>query len=113
LADRLAAAAEILRRQLADHQALQAEHQALEVHLAEAERRHAEELAPAAERSTSQETAAAEAGTAEKAALERAARAEGQVDALQNQLADLTAILQPGAKGSVRGSRGSSGKDSD
>jgi hypothetical protein len=35
------------------------------------------------------------------------------VDALQNQLADLTAILQPGAKGSVRGSRGSSGKDSD
>jgi chromosome segregation ATPase len=113
LADRLAGEAEDLRRQLADHQALQAEHQSLKAHLAEVERRHAEELARAAERAASQETAAAEAGAAEKAALERAARAEGQVEALKNQLAELTAILQPGRKGPAKGSRGSSGKGSD
>ena len=111
LADRLAGEAEALRRQLADHQALRAEHQALKAHLAEVERRHAEELARATERTARQETAAAEAGAAEKAALERAARAEGQVEALRNQLVELTAILQPGEKGSVRGSRGSKGSD--
>ncbi len=111
LAERLAAEAEALRRQLADHQALQAEHQALKAHLAEVERRHAGELAQAAERAARQETAAADARAAEKTALERAARAEGQVEALKTQLAELTAILQPGAKGSARGSRGSKGSD--
>jgi chromosome segregation ATPase len=113
LADRLATEAEGLRRQLADHQALQAEHQTLKAHLAEVERRHAEELARAAEHTARQEAAAVEAGAAEKTALERAARAEGQVEALQNQLAELTAILQPGAKGSARGSRSGGGKGSD
>jgi chromosome segregation ATPase len=113
LADRLTGEAEALRRQLADHQALQAEHQALKAHLAEVERRHAEELARAAEHTARQETAAAEAGAAEKTALERAARAEGQVEALKNQLVEMTAILQPGAKGSVRGSRSGGGKGSD
>jgi chromosome segregation ATPase len=112
LADRLSGEAEDLRRQLADHQALQAEHQTLEAHLAEVEQRHAGELAQAAERTARQETAAADARAAEKAALERAARAEGQVEALKNQLAELTAILQPGAKRSARGSRGGSGKGS-
>ena len=113
LADRLSGEAEALRRQVADHQALQAEHQALDAHLAEVERRHADELARVTEHTTRQETAAAEAGAAEKTALERAARAEGQVEALKNQLAELTAILQPGAKGSARGSRRGSGKGSD
>jgi DNA repair exonuclease SbcCD ATPase subunit len=114
LADRLAAEAEDLRRQLADHQALQAEHQTLKAHLAEVERHHAGELAQAAERATRQETAAADARTAEKASLERAARAEGQVEALKNQLAELMAILQPGAQGSARGSSsGKAGKASD
>jgi chromosome segregation ATPase len=111
LADRLSG--EALRRQMADHQALQTEHQALKAHLAEVERRHAEELARAAERTARQETAVAEAGAAERAALQRAARAEGQVEALKNQLVELTAILQPGAKGPARGSRGGSGKGSD
>ena len=113
LADRLAAEAEALRQQLADRQALQAEHQALKAHLAEVERRHAEERARAAEHTARQETAAAEAGTAEKTALERAARAEGQMEALKTHLAELTAILQPGAKRPARGSRGGSGKGSD
>jgi chromosome segregation ATPase len=113
LADRLAGEAEALRRQLAEHQALQAEHQALKAHLAEVERRHTDELARAAERTARQETAATEAGAAEKIALERAARAEGQVEALQNQLAELTAILQPGAKGLAKGSRSGGGKGSD
>jgi hypothetical protein len=45
--------------------------------------------------------------------VERAARAEGQVEALKDQLAELTTILQPGAKGPAKGSRGSSGKGSD
>jgi DNA repair exonuclease SbcCD ATPase subunit len=112
LADRLAAEAEVLRRQVADHQALQAEHEVLKAHLAEVERRHAEELAQAAERTTRQETVAADALAAEKAALERAARAEGQVDALKNQLAEVTATLRPGAKGSPRGSQGVGGKGS-
>jgi chromosome segregation ATPase len=113
LADRLTGEAEDLRRQLADHQALQAEHHALKAHLAEVERRHAGDLARAAERIAYQETAAAEASAAEKTALERAARAEGQVEALKTQLAELTAILQPGVKGPVKGSRASSGKGSD
>jgi chromosome segregation ATPase len=103
LADRLEKEGEVLRRQLADHQALHAEHQALEAHVVEVERRHADELARAAERTARQDKATAEAGTAEKAALERAARAEGQVEALKNQLAGMTALLQPGAKGSAKG----------
>jgi hypothetical protein len=103
LADRLVKEAETLRRQLADHQALQAEHQALKANVAEVERRHAGELARAAERAARQDKEAAEAGAAEKTALERPARAEGQVEALKNQLAGLTALLQPGAKGSHRG----------
>ena len=76
LADGLVKEAEALRRQLADHQALQAEHQALKAHVAEVERRHIDELARGAERSARQDKAAAEAGAAEKTALERAARAD-------------------------------------
>jgi hypothetical protein len=113
LADRLVKEAETLRRQLADHQALQAEHQALKAHVAELERHHAAELARAAEHATRQDKAATAAGAAEKAALERAARAEGQVEALNNQLAGLTAFLQPGAKGSAKGSHRVSGKEGD
>jgi chromosome segregation protein len=113
LADRLVNEAEALRQQLAHHQTLQAEHQSLKAHLAEVERRHADELAGAAERTARQETTAAEAGAAEKTALERAARAEGQVEALKNQLAGLTALLQPGAKGSAKGSHRGGGKDGD
>jgi colicin import membrane protein len=113
LADRLVKEAETLRRQLADHQALQAEHQALAAQLAELERRRADELARAAERTARQDKAAAEAGAAEKAALERAARAEGQVEALKNQLAGLTALLQPGVKGSAKGSHPGGGQNGD
>jgi len=113
LADRLEKEAEALRRQLADHQALHAEHQALQAHVAEVERRHADEVARAAERTARQDKAVAEAGAAEKTALERAARAEGQVEALKNQLARLTALLQPDAKGSAKGSHRSGRKDSD
>jgi uncharacterized protein YydD (DUF2326 family) len=113
LADRLVKEGETLRRQLADHQALQAEHRALQADVAEVERRHADDLARAAERAARQDKAAAEAGAAEKTALERAARAEGQVEALKNQLAGLTALLQPDAKGSAKGSHRSGGKDSD
>jgi chromosome segregation ATPase len=103
LADRLVKEAETLRGELADHQALQAEHQALKANVAEVERRHAGELARAAERAARQDKEAAEAGAAEKTALERAARAEGQVEALKNQLAGLTALLQQGAKVAHRG----------
>lgn len=113
LADRLGKEAEVLRRQSADRQALQAKHQALKADVSEMERRHAEELARAAERSARQDKAAAEAGAAEKTALERAGRAEGQVEALKNQLAGLTALLQPGGKGSAKGSDRGGGKDSD
>jgi hypothetical protein len=113
LADRLVKEGETLRRQLADHQTLQAEHQALKAHVAEVERRHADELARAAERTARQDKAAAEAGAAEKTALERAARAEGQVEALKNQLAGLTTLLQPSAKGSAKGSYRGGGQNGD
>ena len=110
LADRLVKEAETLRRQLADHQALQAEHQALKANVAEMEQRHAGELAQAAERAARQDKDAVEAGAAEKRALERAARAEGQAEALKNQLAGLTALLQSGAKGPAKGSDRGGGK---
>lgn len=113
LADRLVKESETLRRHLADYPALQAEHQALKANMAEVERRHAGELARAAERADRQDRAAAEADAAEKAALERAARAEGQVEALKSQLAGLTALLQPDAKGSAKGSHRGGGKDGD
>jgi chromosome segregation ATPase len=113
LADRLGKEAEVLRRQLADHQVLQTEHRALKAHVAELERRHAAELARAAEHATRQDKAAAAAGAAEKTALERAARAEGQVEALKNQLAGLTALLQPNANRSAKGSHRGGGKNGD
>jgi hypothetical protein len=113
LADRLTEEAEALRRQLADHQSLQAEHQGLKAHAAEVERRHADELVRADERTARQDKAAAEAGAAEKTALERAARAEGQVEALKNQLVELTALLQPSAKDSAMGTHRGGTKDGD
>ena len=113
LADRLVNEADDLRRQLADHQALKGERLALSAQLAEAERRHADELAQAAERIARQEKAATGAVVAEKTALERAARAEGQMEAMKNQLVELTALLQPGRKGSEKASGRGGGKDGD
>jgi len=76
LADRLIEEAEDLRRQLASHQALQAEHQALKAHVVEAEGRHADELSLAREEAARREASLSDALGAEKAALDRAIRAD-------------------------------------
>jgi chromosome segregation ATPase len=103
LADRLSEEAEGLRARLAECQALLVKPEALKARLAEVERRSADELARSVERADRHEAAAAEARQAETAAIERAAHAEGQVKALKDQLAEMTAALQVGARGSRRG----------
>ena len=54
LADQLTEEIEEVRRQLGDHQALLAAHEALEMHLAEMERHHAEELTRSHDKSARQ-----------------------------------------------------------
>lgn len=63
--------------------------------IAELKRKSGDEIHRTQERANRKDTEAIEARKSERAALDRAARAEGQVEALTKQLADLTAALKP------------------
>ncbi len=84
-----------------NHLAGQAERDQLAGELVELKRKMATEVHRAMEKATAKDNEAIEARKNERAAIERAGRAEGQVQALKEQLAELTAALRP-----PRGGRG-------
>ncbi|MEX3614439.1 MAG: DNA-binding protein [Burkholderia gladioli] len=94
LADGLAEEAEGLRKQLADAQEAIAERDRLAQELHALKQHTAGEIHKAAEKAQRKDSEAIEARKGERAAIERAARAEGQVDALKDQLAKLTVALR-------------------
>jgi hypothetical protein len=93
LADSLAADLEQARQELAATVEIKAERDRLAVALHELDQSSVAALRNAEEKASSRDTVAKEALASERVALDRAARAEGQIEALQNQLAQLTAAL--------------------
>jgi chromosome segregation ATPase len=75
---------------------LRAAQERLTAELADVKRKSGEEINRTMEKANRKDTEAIEARKGEKAAIERAARAEGKVEALQGQLADMTAALKSG-----------------
>ncbi|WP_228734081.1 hypothetical protein [Xanthomonas euvesicatoria] len=92
--------AELLRQQVADGEAakverdqITAEHQAFKI-------RTAQEINRASEKAAAKDSEAIEARKSERIALEQAARLQGQVEALETQLAQLTAAIGSRVAGS-------------
>jgi len=90
LADALTEESEELKREIADLRPLRALVEKTVTELAEVRRKSDEEVQRAMETSSRKDREAVEAQKAEKAALERAARAEGKVEALKEQLTQMT-----------------------
>ncbi|TBW93065.1 DNA-binding protein [Xanthomonas citri] len=100
VADQLNEEAELLRQKVAEGDAakverdqITAEHQAFKT-------RTAEEINRASEKAAAKDSEAIEARKSERIALEQAARLQGQVDALETQLAQLTAAIGSRVTGS-------------
>ncbi|UXN02091.1 DNA-binding protein (plasmid) [Xanthomonas hortorum pv. pelargonii] len=100
VADQLNEEAELLRQQVADGEAakverdqITAEHQTFKI-------RTAQEINRASEKAAAKDSEAIEARKSERIALEQAARLQGQVEALETQLAQLTAAIGSRVAGS-------------
>lgn len=100
VADQLNEEAELLRQQVAEGDAakverdqITAEHQAFKI-------RTAQEINRASEKAAAKDSEAIEARKSERIALEQAARLQGQVEALETQLAQLTAAIGSRVTGS-------------
>jgi hypothetical protein len=101
LADTLTGDLEIAGKELATAAEVAAERDRLAASLQQLDRTSAADLRNAEEKAAQREATAKEAQASERTALERAARAEGQIEALQSQLAQVTAALasqKPGSK---------------
>lgn len=96
LADALTLENDQLKAELAELHELRAAHERLTAELADVKRKTGEEINRTMEKANRKDTEAIEARKGEKAAIERAARAEGKVEALQGQLAEMTAALKGG-----------------
>ncbi|MEL5850063.1 MAG: hypothetical protein U7M05_11980, partial [Candidatus Igneacidithiobacillus chanchocoensis] len=95
LADSLTEESDKLRAELDALRGVQAERDRLADDLAELKRKTADEVHRAMEKAIAKDNEAIEARKNERIALERAGRAEGQAQALKEQLAELTAALRP------------------
>jgi hypothetical protein len=101
LADTLTADLEIARKELATAPEVAAERDRLAASLQQLEQRSAADVRNAEENAAHRDAMLKEAMASERTALERAARAEGQIEVLQSQLAQVTAALasqKPGSK---------------
>jgi predicted regulator of Ras-like GTPase activity (Roadblock/LC7/MglB family) len=94
LVDRLTEEGDRFKQELGELRPFRAAHDKLAAQLADVQRQSAAEIGRAAEQAARLEAEAKAARQAEKEAIERAARAEGKVEALQMQLAELTATLR-------------------
>jgi len=97
LADALTEESEERKRELAELRPLRALVEKTAAELAEVRRTSDDEVQRAMEASDREHHEAVEAQKAEKAAIERAARAEGKVDALKEQLAEVTEKFKTGS----------------
>lgn len=101
LADALTADLETARKDLATAAEVAAERDQLATALQQLEQKSVADLRSAEEKAAHRDAMVKEALASERTALERAARAEGQIEALQTQLAQVTAALasqKPGSK---------------
>ncbi|HAO7548602.1 TPA: KrfA [Escherichia coli] len=81
-----------------DRKQIEADKAAISQQLAEVKRRSGEELNRCMEKLTQRDNEAIEARKQAKEAIERAASLQGQVEALKEQVANLTAVLKTGGK---------------
>lgn len=98
LADTLTRENDQLRERIKQLEPIEHERDKLADQLAEVERRSGEELNRCMEKVTQSDNEALEARKQAKEAIERAASLQGQVEALKEQVANLTAVLKTGGK---------------
>jgi chromosome segregation ATPase len=94
MADALTEESEELKRELAELRPLRVALEKTAAELAEVRRKSAEEVHRAIETANRKDRETIEAQKAEKAAIERAAKAEGKVEALKEQLAEMRVKLK-------------------
>ncbi|MCC8534673.1 DNA-binding protein [Xanthomonas phaseoli] len=92
-ADQLSEETEQLRREVAEGEAAKAERDRIATEHQAFKTRTSQEIHRAAEKAAAKDSEAIEARKNERAALDKAAHLEGQVEALQTQLAHLTAAI--------------------